>query len=207
MSTTPRRAPPPPPSTPRQPPPAFCPALWDAASRGDVETLSSLLGLASSSSSPASVSASAPASPSAEVKRAINVGNPADPAGDAAIHAASRRGHIAAVELLHGAGANADRPNGEGQTALHVAAAWAKGPRSLVVDLLAGKLGADANARDAGGRTPLCCALVAGNFRAAKAIAAAGGLIPHAMWKVVSEAVSDRGQLNPFKSYVTAPEV
>uniref|UniRef100_A0A1I8G0B9 ANK_REP_REGION domain-containing protein n=1 Tax=Macrostomum lignano TaxID=282301 RepID=A0A1I8G0B9_9PLAT len=71
--------------------------------------------------------------------------------GCSPLYAASQEGHVAVVEHLIGAGADAKRRNNDGSTALHVAS-WC-GRTAVVQSLIDAKV--DVDAQDDSGKTPL----------------------------------------------------
>lgn len=90
------------------------------------------------------------------VKRALEAGGdinaPSRESGGTALHIAARTGNGELGRILLAAGAAVTARNEDGETPLHVAAAWNDSPEVLA-DLIAA--GADLEARDQFGRTPL----------------------------------------------------
>lgn len=97
-----------------------------------------------------------------------------DKDGSTPLHCAAWKGHVEAVQLLLGAGADVGAKSSNdhyGDTPLHAAA---HGNQKDVVQLLIER-GADVNARNPAGRTPLDETTVHNATAAAKLLAAAGG--------------------------------
>ena len=166
------RAPPPAPPPTRAP---FSPALYEAAASGQMNILRQLL-------------------EDAAIRKSINVGNP-DEGGAGPLHAACFNNHPDAVDLLVANGAFVDKCNGQGETPLHLGS----GVGSRVVEVLLLKHNADPTKQDANGLTPLCTALLNSNFPAARLLSGAGSTIPKSLWDYISENVTDKKQLEPYK--------
>lgn len=96
--------------------------------------------------------------------------------GQTPLMLAAYDGEAALIELLLGAGARVDEVDGDGMTALAMAAKVEHGHREVVDRLLAA--GADATRTDASGRTPLQWAESSGNTPAVAALRAHGARRP-----------------------------